>query len=592
MHEARLNLADSAGRPSPVELLALAKDLGAFLAGSEEVFLDAGRRIAGLEKRARDLVERARTAGAFRTTGDAEHPGVVLGRELSRMGGHLRTSRAGVAEGKSRLANLLERIEHMLHSQSHFDTIPPTLRVLGLNIRIENARSGTQYAGMETVAAEVRRLGDVVEPLFRGVFQRAASLLATVKAALDSAEVFLHGQDTESTGMLQPTQSALESLQAMARAGAEIGDHAVTASQTLTHDLGALLVALQGHDATRQAIEHVIAELQDLGAGTASSDDDVRVWHARVAQASRVMSAQVRGARERFAGSLDTLLGSLRAISGTGANLWRETERFVASGSGAAAAEAVRRGVEQATLCLLSHVKQEAATGECMGRVVGTVGEMGRSVSDIVGIGTAVKIIALNALVETERAGQGGRVLAVLAQGIGALASEVVQRTGEVSRSLEEISALAASLGAAGAGGDVAEGETIAGELKRLVLRLSEIQRGLEAAVAGMHDGSRALGEEVEALVGRVTKARATAEELAEVEAVLTQLGAAGVPGEGVEEAELGTDRAGGFSRYTMESERAIHDRVVRGVRHRGPAGPAPEAPGGEEGLGANVELF
>jgi methyl-accepting chemotaxis protein len=574
------------------QLQVAAKDLGLFLAGSEDVFLDAGRRIAGLEQRARSLVDGARAVGAFRSDG-AEEPAVTLGRELSRLVQHLRGSQEKVGEGSRQLGGLVGQIEILLRTQSHFESIPSTLRMLGLNTRIENARSTAQYAGMESVATEVRRLGDEVEPKFRGVFAQATTLLETVGQALDTAQGFLQGQDAGGGDTLGETQAALDALQATSRAGAEIADRAVAASERLTRDVGALLIALQGHDATRQVVEHVVAELEELAADSADDDAGRAAWRARLAELAPVMAAQVGGARERFVASLDGLAASLRAISSVGAELSRHTERFVASGDGASAAALVRKSVDRATHNLLQHVAHEATTGESMGRVVTTVEEMGRSVKDILGIGSAVKIIALNALVETERAGQHGRVLAVLAQGIGALAGEVVLRTGEVSQALGEISTIAAALRSTAARGGAAEGEAIAGQLERLSVHLSELQRGLTGAVAAMHRGSRSLEEEVEALAARVAQARDGAGRLAEIEAALAALAAAGTsPGEADR-----ARRARVFSRYTMESERAIHESVLSGGPL--PAGPAPRpapaaagADQGTAGLGANVELF
>jgi methyl-accepting chemotaxis protein len=376
--------------------------------------------------------------------------------------------------------------------------------------------------------------------------------------------------------MLTRTQAAVGALQEMTRAGAAIAERALTGSERLAQQVGALLVALQGHDATRQVLEHVAEELAE-----AEAEPD----EGRIAEAARLGAAQVRGARERFVGSLDELSRSLRAIDGIGAEVSRQTEEFVKSGSGGAAAALVRKGVDEATHSLLQHVAHEAQTGEAMHRVVVTVEEMGQSVKDIQGIGSAVKIIALNALVETERAGESGRVLAVLAQGIGSLAGEVVQRTGSVAQTLGEIFAQASALRTAVSRSEAQGGDAICGSLERLSVRLSEIQRGLQAAVTAMHDQSRTLDGEVEALSARVTEARSGADRLAEVEAVLAELGADAAPLAGSDPEE----RTRSYGRYTMESERAIHDQVIHGHSH--PVTPAGSS-GGTAGLGDNVELF
>jgi hypothetical protein len=582
--------AQAALRSTRDSLAAVSGRLGDFLSGSEELFLDTGARLAGVEQQARGLLEGARRAAALGSEGgEGTHPAERLDRELSRLDAYLGTTRDAAAGGLQSLSRLAECVEAIARARSAFDTIPPTLRMLGMNTRIENSRSDARNAGMETVAAEVRRLADLVEPRFRAIFQEAEGLAATAGRARTTAAAFLGRQRAWSSELLSETRTALEALRALERAEAEVAARAVGDSDRLARDLGAVLVSLQGHDSTRQMIEHAVEELEayeeDAAAG---AQEGPAAWLAHLPDLCRLTAAQVGGARGRLGEALDGITASLRAVGQRGAALCDQTGRFAGGPGADAPAARVARGVEAATRVLRDHVAQEQAARDAMAGVAGTVQGIAGHVREIQGIGTAVKIIALNALVETERAGDGGRVLAVLAQGMGGLAAEVVRRTGEVSQLLQEISALSAGLGGGEAAGRAPQGDGIAASLEALAAELEERQRRLQREVQELHGRSRALREAVDGIGARVGERAAGLRRLEGLERALQEAGElAGEHAAGAGPAPRPAHRAQALERYTMEAERAIHARVLHGAA-TGSAS-APEAGGG---LGSNVELF
>ncbi len=578
--------AQAALRSTRSRLAAVSGRLGEFLAGSEDLFLDTGARLAGVEQQARGLLEGARRAVALGAEeGEGGHPAERLDRELSRLDDYLRTTRDAAAGGLQSLSRLTECAEAIVRARSAFDTIPPTLRMLGMNTRIENSRSGAQNAGMETVAAEVRRLADAVEPRFQAIFQEAEGLAGAAGRARAAAEAFLGRQRAWSSELLSETRAALEALRALERAEAEVAARAVGDSDQLARDLGAVLVSLQGHDASRQMIEHAVEELEayeeDAAAGAAAGP---AAWLAHLPDLGRLTAAQVEGARVRLTEALEGIAGSLRGVARRGAALSDQTGRF-AGGPGADTPMArVARGVAAATRVLRDHVAQEQAAREAMEGVAGTVRGMAGHVREIQGIGSAVKIIALNALVETERAGDGGRVLAVLAQGMGGLATEVAHRTAEVSQLLQEITAL----GGGEAAGQATQGDGVAASLEALAALLGERQDRLQGEVQRLHRGSQELQEAVNGIGARVGERAVVVRRLEALEQALLQAGElAGAHAAGAGPAPRPEHRARAIERYTMEAERAIHARVLTGVEVGGPATSA-----GGDGLGCNVELF
>ncbi len=569
-------------------LKAVSSQLAGFLAGSEEVFLDAGSRLTGLERLARTLVEVSR--GSVARGGDpVEH----LDRELGGLERYLGASREASDAGLKGLSHILAGAEAISSARGDCEDITRTLRVLGIYTRIENSRTDARSGGMETVVAEVRRLGDLIDSKFQAMLGQASGLRSAAASATASTEDFRARQGAWSARMLDETRDAMESLRALAASEAAVASRAISASEEVMRHASEVLVALQIHDATRQMIEHAVEELgafeHDAGSASLQGPLDAGAWFTEVSELCRLLAAQLRGAREQLVAGLGHIAENLRAMASRVTEVGEATGRLAGAGADASPVERVHRGVAQATEVLREHLDYEHQMTAALGSVAGNAQGIGTHVRELQRIGADVKIIALNALVETERTGAGGRVLAVLAHGIGVLAVEVVQRMNTVSRTLQAMTTAAGALAHGGSAQQASAGVTTAANLESLVTLLRAYHGDLQTSAAALRDGSQALRDEVEGLGGRLAEQTDAAGALQRIEEELQRLGA--------QAAELarpaGSDRrpvrqASALSRYTMDAEREIHQRVLE---HAGEATRV-ERDQTSGGLGDNVELF
>jgi hypothetical protein len=385
--------------------------------------------------------------------------------------------------------------------------------------------------------------------------------------------------------MLAETRGALSGLRALARAEADLGAHAVSAAERLTRELSTVLVSLQGHDAARQMLEHATEELDafeaELSGGAPAGADA----GGRLERLCELALAQIRGARESLTGVLQSISGSLRSAAQEISSVEDRASRVGAGEGGAASAETVARGVSEATDVLGDHVAHHGETDAALRSVTETVQSISVYVRDIQGVGGEVKLIALNALVQTGRAGDGGRVLAVLARAMGDLASDVVRQTSDVSEALRRVAAEADGLARTALSAEAAQGADIAASLASLSARLSEFRRRLLAATAALRVDGAALQGDVEALVARLAEGTSRAARLAELEEALGEIAAGAAARSGGRRAEVGAET---YARYTVEAERAIHDRVLARAARPPSTQPRPDP----SGLGDNVELF
>jgi hypothetical protein len=571
----------------------LSRAITEFVAGSEGVFLDAGARLSGIEEQVRSLVDVSRRAVASTDAEGEGDPADQLDQELTQLELHLQTSRRSASAGLEELKRVLVQVENVRRARKTFDEIAQTLQVLGIGTRIENCRVEIPSAGMETVARDVRRLGDLIGPKFEAICSRAENLKTAASTARDTAAGFLNGQGAWSAQLLSETRATLDALRGMAASQSEVTRSAVAVSEQAAHEVSETMVALQAHDATRQALEHAVSGLKDLDRNLATASADsagIQAVAAEVMEACRLHAAQIQGARERLVQALAGIRQHLGSLAARVARLAAQTSPLAEPGE-ASPLERVQRGVEQAAAVLREHLELEGRTREAMGRVAGAVSEITAHLKDIDRIGFDVKIIALNALVETARSGRGGEVLAVLAQAIGGLAVEVARRTDEVSQTLAEITGSANALSSRATGAAAAEGAAIQESLARLLDRFGHRHQELRSGVQVLDQGSKALRQEADGIAGRLLVQIDAARRLADVERGLMalaedasrELSEGAVPARG--------ESHGAYDRYTMDAEREIHRRTCP----KGAGSPVlplvnPKVEGDE--LGDNVELF
>ena len=290
------------------------------------------------------------------------------------------------------------------------------------------------------------------------------------------------------------------------------------------------------------------------------------------------------------------------------AELEADTGRLAGRGDGSASLlERVHRGVGDATGVLREHLARAQANAGAMGGVAATVEGTTAHVRAIRGIGRDVHIIALNALVETERAGDGGRVLAVLGQAIGTLAAEVGLRTEGIAGELGVLAGAAGELGAGEEAHQLAQGTALAAELAELETRLRSHHEALLSGAKVVRRESEALHLEVDWVAQQLLEQVVLAGALQRVEAALAETGQrAGQLAGPATEPRRPVRRARALGRYTMAAERDVHRQVIGGVDQgametetgtatataAGAGAGAGARSGDGAGLGDNVELF
>jgi methyl-accepting chemotaxis protein len=228
--------------------------------------------------------------------------------------------------------------------------------------------------------------------------------------------------------------------------------------------------------------------------------------------------------------------------------------------------------------------------------VTGTVGKITGFVTDIEGIGRDIIQIALNARIKAASTGKEGASLSVLAEEIGQLSNEAVDRTDLISKTLAEIDSTTHELSA-----DVDSSEEnltvqltgMKDELTSILSTLNRMGDELLALLSRVKNQVAFLSNEIENLTGGIdvherTKALADAVlvNLQKIFSEARQLHPAS--------AAFKEDLRLMAKRYTMESERRIHESIA-GRHGVGPSKVQEKTtvtPASDTEFGDNVDLF
>jgi hypothetical protein len=333
----------------------------------------------------------------------------------------------------------------------------------------------------------------------------------------------------------------------------------------------------------------VIEELRDLQGDPGRSGEQ---WLAEVAELGKLTARQLEGGRTRLVEGLGQITASLFDLAGGVTELSGEAGALV-SGNGGELLRQVEHGIGESARLLREQGAEEEKLAEAVHNVGETLRDMVACIGSIEKVGHDVKMLSLNAMVETCQVANGSTVFAALATEMTALAGSVHELNQVVGGALEQVAAEALQLDRTSAG---AEGEqSIADDFDQLVTTLREWHRQLAADAQLLGEGSEGVVSAAQEVARSLDAQARAAMALEELERELARLAGeaaakAGPAATGVKSQRL----LAAAARYTMESERAVHAAAAGHAPQVDAAALQATGPGAASGgdMGDNVELF
>jgi methyl-accepting chemotaxis protein len=321
---------------------------------------------------------------------------------------------------------------------------------------------------------------------------------------------------------------------------------------------------------------------------------------------SELQTAQLQNSSDELEHAINTITGSLHAISSKGGALAAEVRKMagVSDQTDQSFFSTMEKELAGVTNVLAESAQENNRLTTAMGTVIGTIGEIITFVRDIETIGEEIELIALNAQIKAARVGSEGAALGVLAEAIQRLSIDTMEQTAAVSRPLQSITAVTERLQGRVAEDSAAIDHDIQAMLDELTISLQEIcdiQNEVFSLVASIDGTVDTLQTEIEAGIAGIAAHEELSRAIADTRQAAEQVSMAArrnfPPPVGQSAAERLKELA---ARYTMHSERKVHE-VITGKGSGGAVHEKLPPIGGTfigdqassaDGLGDNVELF
>ncbi|HWC95507.1 MAG TPA: hypothetical protein VG456_02125 [Candidatus Sulfopaludibacter sp.] len=492
----------------------------------------------------------------------ARHAALALDAILT----HSRDMDASVTDSGSVLAALRNLAGQLYRAFSGIPATVSVLRNLCTLTRVETARLANHSLTFADLAAEVMPLSESIQASGASVLECASHLDLGLQTALQTASLLRVRQSEELPPLIATVTAGIRELADRQQAVHDASLRQASAYQQLSDAIDGLVANLQFHDITRQQIEHVIETLDLLRSETAPPRSVVVLQASQLRNSSQIFSTAARSIEqnlENIGVRLGELASNSRSLLGESAGdhdsfFLRMEESFTAI-------------LQAMSACAEAQAEVRATPAH----VSALMDRMRSAIEDIRALEIRIERTALNASIRAVHLGPAGAPLAVIAEAMQRLVAESSSKTEEAGQTLAALVQSAAALC-----GDDSLTRAAAEDDARMRAAVAEMQTAAEISysrVTAIVALGERLAEDIAGLRGSFTHADVcaagidrAAEELETIAAELPDVEPVGAP----ENSSLA-------SRYTMQIERDIHDRVMQGA-------PAAAA----EPLGDNVELW
>lgn len=480
------------------------------------------------------------------------------------------------------------------------------LYMLEVSIKIESAHIGDMGSEFINLAIDIKKLSQQIKEKVNAIQELRTELATNINKNNNQIETARATQNSKAGATRSNTAASLAELEDINSRFSRLGSLIFTISEENNNNISVIVQAMQFHDIYRQQVEHVVEAIEGIlpgfaalsCTGTPGDIDSRQTLISKVGDVCELQQAQLQFASSELYQAVVDIVGNLRSIGVKQKQMAGDV--FAHSGtidaSGASFIDEVRRQMTSLTGLLASCADSNTDAVEIMRNVTGTVGKITSFVTDIEGIGRDIIQIALNARIKAAYSGREGASLSVLAEEIGQLSNEAVDRTDIITKTLAAIDSTTKALSTEVSNGEEdltarltgikdelvsilnaldTMGDEILILLEQVKNQVTFLSREIEKLTSGIdvHERTRTLADAVLAslkkIFGEARQLHPASEAFKEDLRLMAQ-------------------------RYTMESERRIHESIA-GRHGVGPVKAKAKtiaAPVSDSEFGDNVDLF
>ena len=543
----------------------------------------------------------------------------VSGEQIRLLIDHLRTilgdMKAYLAGARTQsvascvaLEHILELLSQVSYPLENFQKMTKTLRMLGISTKIESSRLGETGLGFLTLAMDVEKLSQLVSEKSSNILshrQLLSNMIADNLRIVRSGEV---AQDKQLGDVLIGVSGSLEELVAVNSRCGSFGTLASSVSCEVSANISEVVSSMQMHDMTRQQIEHIVEALDHLSEklrNPAVSDspdtDSQRRLVIEAGDVCELQSAQLRFAASELCSAVSDIAENLRDVANKQGMIASESlsTTGVADSTDGTFMDALDRGMGTITAVLASSARSDRDMTSTLSKVADTMHEVAGFVTDIEEIGTEIDLIALNSQIKAAHTGTEGAALGVLAEAIKRLSDQAIRQTDQVSQALVQINQSTENLFQEATEETEQLGARIASmdhDISGILTELGSMNSNLMSLLTSLGSRVNNLTEDIERVTAAINVHDRAERMAVEIMSVLDSIVSSAREREPASP-EFKDNLRHMEERYTMQSERHIHESIAR--KRSGGTAAAPvtvfrdSAAGVDDsGLGDNVDLF
>lgn len=541
---------------------------------TEDQFLQIGSQMQDFYRRSGDISRMSN-----------ELVGIVSGESGQTLTGRLQQmitemeeylANARVRSGES--CNTLKQVHDLLDTLSHplegFQKMNKTLRMLSISTKIESSRLGELGSGFVNLAMDVEKLSHQVNDKSVSIMAHRELLAKMITFNLNAVLTSNTRQDQQIGSSLKNARDSLLELIAVNERCTGFAATVSSISRDVTGSISEAVSSMQMHDMTRQQMEHIIEALERLSAdlpvseGISTDDDRRRALIMEAGDVCELQEAQLRFASAELYSAVCGIIDNLHDVAGRQLLMVNETQNVTgtANAGGSSFVEVISQGMGTITGVLESCAQTDRNMMDTMRKVAQTIAEIATFVTDIEEIGTEIDLIALNAQIKAAHTGPEGAALGVLAEAIKRLSDEAVRQTNSVASILNSINAVTEHLSVETGCEEEQAGLRISSmqeELGVILKTLGQMNGELFSLLAGLTSNVTSLTEDVDRATAGIdvherTKSMSS-EILCDLERIVSQARSMEPASNEFKQNLLHMEQ-----RYTMESERHIHEALAR----------------------------
>jgi uncharacterized protein YukE len=557
------------GRASTAAIAQIVAGLEDLNGSTERDFLAIGEKLMSFRTTARQVAADISALTDLIAGVQGRHASLALARMLE----HSKALDTGIERSALALGQVSSLSKRVRLAFSGLRSTVSVFRTLCTLTRIETSRLGKTGVDFGDLASEVIPLSDAVQASGEHVVEASALLDQGIQLAAESGSSLRARQLTELPALIATVIEGLKSFDEKRQRAVELSARQAAQYEGLGQAIDSVVMSLQFHDITHQQVEHVVEALKQLRPGR----PDARVL--------ALQSAQLASTAQAFANSIERIETDLESFAARVQEMAEATSALLGFSAGDHDSFFLQmEGHFNSILRMLDACSTTQSEMNATAANLGsTIAGMRESAMQIRNIEVSIQRISINATLRATQIGAGGDALNVIAAAMLRLAGESSINTENVASALDGMveAASAASSGSSGTGevmgeirGAVAQLHTSSELSCRRVNEIVNLAAQLAAEIGPLRSGFSA-GPLFAEVVSRTR---------GELEQAIAHSGQSGL--EHVELENLAR-------RYTMQTERDVHESVLRGSECASVTPIVTQEARREQGdLGENVELF